>query len=145
VDKDGGESGYFVILQHPEIGFRALLADTGIIVGPIKLEEGYSLFSVLSKRRTKEAVVGFDTLCQNIRKRLIIEKRKQAANSFIAKLANQQQVSIDYKKLRLIKPSLIPMFTQRFMGFGGMMTAVPLLMQQWDWIKEYEKTKKIIP
>ena len=60
--KNGGESGYFVVLQHPEIGFRALLADTGTLVGPVKLEEGYSLFTVLGKRRTKEAIVGFDTL-----------------------------------------------------------------------------------
>jgi hypothetical protein len=45
----------------------------------------------------------------------------------------------------LVKPSLIPMFTQRFMGFGGMMTSVPLLMQQWDWIKEYEQLAKTIP
>jgi hypothetical protein len=143
--KNGGESGYFVILQHPEIGFRALLADTGTLVGPVKLEEGYSLFTVLGKRRTKEAIVGFDTLCQNVRERLMIEKRKQTTNRFIAKLAREQQVSIDYKKLKLVKPSLIPMFTQRFMGFGGMMTAVPLLMQQWDWIKEYEQLAKTIP
>ena len=143
--KNGGESGYFVILQHPEIGFRALLADTGTLVGPVKLEEGYSLFTVLGKRRTKEAIVGFDTLRQNVRERLMIEKRKQTTNHLIAKLAHEQQVSIDYEKLKLVKPSLIPMFTQRFMGFGGMMTAVPPLMQQWDWIKEYEQLAKTFP
>ncbi len=143
--KNGGESGFFVVIRHPEIGFRALLADTGILVGPVKLEEGYSLFTVLGKRRTKEAIVGFDTLCQNIRKRLMVEKRKNTTDRFIARLAHEQQVSIDYGKLKLIKPLLIPMFAQRFMGFGGMMTAVPLLMQQWDWIKEFEENKKIIP
>ncbi|MCX6121238.1 MAG: hypothetical protein NTX44_06425 [Ignavibacteriales bacterium] len=143
--KNGGESGYFGVLRHPEIGFRALLSDTGTLVGPVKLEEGYSLFTVLGKRRTKEAIVGFDTLCQNIRKRLLNEKQKQATDRFIAKLALEQQVSIDYKKLKLVKPSIIQMFTQRFMGFGGMMTAVPLLMQQWEWIKEYEQSIKVIP
>jgi parvulin-like peptidyl-prolyl isomerase len=143
--KNGGESGYFLVLQHPEIGFRALLANTGTLVGPVKLDEGYSLFTVLGKRRTKEAIVGFDTLCQNIRKRLLNEKRKQATGHFIAKLAHEQQVRIDYKKLKLVKPTLIQMFAQRFMGFGGMMTAVPLLMQQWDWIKEFEQPVKAIP
>jgi hypothetical protein len=141
--KNGGESGYFVVLQHPEIGFRALLADTETLVGPVKLEEGYSLFTVLDKRRTKDSIVGFDTLCQNIRERLMTEKRKQTINRFIAKLAREQQVSINYEKLKLVKPSLIPMFTQRFMGFGGMMNAVPFLMQQWDWIKEYEQSMKV--
>ena len=143
--KNGGESGFFKVLQHPEIGFRALLSDTGILIGPVKLDEGYSLFTVLGKRRTNDAIVGFDTLYQNISKRLMKEKRKQATDRFIAKLAYEQQVSIDYDKLKLVKPSLIQMFAQRFMGFGGMMTAVPLLMQQWDWIKEFELSTKVIP
>ena len=142
---NAGESGFFNILQHPEIGFRALLADTGTLIGPVKLEEGFSLFTVLGKRRTKEAIVDFDTLYQNIRNRLLLEKRKQAVNRFIANLAREQQISIDYRKVKMIKPSTIPMFSQRFMGFGGMMTAVPLLMQLWDWMKEYEQLAKTIP
>ena len=109
----------------------------------MKLEEGFSLFTVLGKRRTKEAIVDFDTLYQNIRNRLLLEKRKQAVNRFIANLAREQQ--IDYRKVKMIKPSTIPMFSQRFMGFGGMMTAVPLLMQLWDWMKEYEQLAKTIP
>ncbi len=139
----GGESGFFKVLQHPELGFRALMADTGKLVGPSRLPEGYSLFTVLGKRRTKEAVVGFDTLEHNVRARLTSDRRKQTTDRFIARLAEEQQVSIDYKKLKAIKPTSIPMFTQRFMGFGGMMTAVPILMQQWDWIKEFQKNAGI--
>jgi len=134
-----GESGFFKVLQYPELGFRALMADTEKLVGPCRLPEGYSLFTVLGKRRTKEAVVGFDTLEHNVRARLTSDRRKQTTDRFIARLAEDQQVSIDYKKLKSIKPTSIPMFTQRFMGFGGMMTAVPILMQQWDWIKEFQK------
>jgi parvulin-like peptidyl-prolyl isomerase len=138
-----GESGFFKILQHPELGFRALMADTGKLVGPCRLPEGYSLFTVLGKRRTKEAVVGFDTLEHNVRARLTSDRRKETTNRFIARLAEELQVSIDYKKLKAIKPTSIPMFTQRFMGFGGMMTAVPILMQQWDWIKEFQKKANV--
>ena len=143
--KNGGESGYFIIVQHPEIGFRALFAEPGKLIGPVRLDEGYSIFTVLGKRRTKDALVSFDTLCQNVRNRLTAEKRKHATDRFIANLAREQQVRIDYKKLKMVKPTRIQMFAQRFMGFGGMMTAVPLFMLQWDWIKEFEQTAKVIP
>ena len=135
----GGESGLFKILDHPELGFRALLADTGKLVGPLKLKEGYSLFTVLRKQRTNSAIVSFDTLRDNIEKRLITEKRKDTVDRFIASLAREQHVTIDSDKLKRVKPTLIPMFTRRYMGFGGMMSATPLLMRQWDWMKEYQK------
>jgi hypothetical protein len=140
---NGGESGFFTVLRYPELGFRAMLADTGKLQGPYKLPEGYSLFSVLGRRRTKEATVGFDTLVHNVRVRLTSEKRKQTTDRFIARLAEEQRVMINQGKLKTIKPTSIPMFAQRFMGFGGMMTAVPILLQQWDWIKEFQKKTSI--
>ena len=134
-----GESGYFQVVHHPELGFRALWAETGKLVGPVKLPEGYSLFTVLGKRRTKDALVSFDTLQQNIRSRLLNEQRKQAVNRLIANLAREQRLSIDHEKLRKVKVSMIPMFTRRQIGFGGKMSAFPILLQQWDWIDEYRE------
>ena len=141
--KNGGESGFFTVLRNPELGFRAMLSDTGKLEGPYKFPEGYSLFSVLGKRRTKEATVGFDSLAHNVRARLTSEKRKQTTDRFIARLAEEQRVVIDQRKLKTIKLTSIPMFAQRFMGFGGMMTAVPVFLQQWDWIKEFQKKTSI--
>jgi len=134
-----GESGYFQVVHHPELGFRALWAETGKLVGPVKLPEGYSLFTVLGKRRTKDALVSFDTLQQNIRSRLLNEQRKQAVNRLIANLAREQRLSIDHEKLRKVKVSMIPMFTRRQIGFGGKMSAFPILLQQWDWIDECQE------
>jgi parvulin-like peptidyl-prolyl isomerase len=133
---NGGESKYFRVIRHPELGFEALMADRGELTGPVKLPEGYSLFIVLGKRRTKEATVGFDTLRQNIRVRLLGEKRKQTVDRFIANLVREQKVSIDEEKLRNVRIDQVPMFTRRFIGFGGRMAAAPLLMKQWDWVKE---------
>jgi len=77
VGTEGGESGYFDVSEHPEIGFRALMVDTSVIVGPVRLAEGYSLFRVLGKRSTTRALTVFDTLRGNIQRRLLIEKRKE--------------------------------------------------------------------
>lgn len=141
--KTSGESGYFRVVEHPEIGFRALDADTGKLVGPVQLPEGFSVFTVLGKRSTKEAVTSFDTLTQNVRARILTEKRKQVLNSVIANLAREKQVRINYEKLKTVRVTLIPTFTRRYIGFGGRITAVPLLMQQWDWIKTYLSAEKL--
>ncbi|RPI03747.1 MAG: hypothetical protein EHM64_11835 [Ignavibacteriae bacterium] len=142
---NGGESGYFLVRQHPDIGFHALCADTGTLVGPLHLTEGYSVFKLIGKRRMKEAGADFDTLRQNIKAWLLTEQRKQVMDRFIADLARRQQVSINYSALKNVKITTIPMFTRRHIGFGGTMSAEPILMQQWDWIKEFQQPINIVP
>jgi parvulin-like peptidyl-prolyl isomerase len=143
--KNGGESGYFLVSQHPDIGFHALYADTGKLIGPLHLTDGYSIFKIIGKRRTKGASTDFDTLRQNIKTKLLIEKRKQTIDRFIANLARRQQVTINYSALKNVKITAIPMFTRRRIGFGGTMSAEPMLLQQWDWIKEFQKPINILP
>ncbi len=141
----GGESGFFVLIEHPELGFEAMNADTGTLVGPLRIPEGYSIFQVLGKKQTKDAVVGFDRLKNNVSSRLLAEKRKQTIDQYIARLAREQHVAVDYQALRRITISTVPMFTRRLVGFGGRMTAVPLLMKQWDWINDYLKPETVLP
>ena len=143
--KNGGESGFFRVSENPELGFQAMTADTGRLVGPLKLKEGYSLFTVIAKRQTAQAKVGFDTLKTNVTKRLLGEKRRETLNSLVAGLAREQGVVIDQRKLREIEYSQIPVFTRRLIGFGGRMAAFPLLMQMWDWVKEFQQPPTIFP
>jgi parvulin-like peptidyl-prolyl isomerase len=142
---NGGESGFFTVDRHPEIGFRALEADTGKLVGPLNLNEGYSIFMVLGKRRAKNAAVNFNTLAASVRTRLLKEKQQHTTDRFIAELARKQKVTVNYTALKNVKISPIPMFTRRYLGFGGVMTAIPLLMQQWNWIKEFQQSGKFLP
>jgi parvulin-like peptidyl-prolyl isomerase len=139
----GGESGFFPVIEHPEIGFRALLAEVGTVIGPVDVPGGASVFSVLAKRRAERATVGFDSLKHNITGRLLSEKRKRALDRMIASLARENQVAIDYEQLKLVTVTLIPTFTRRYIGFGGHMTAVPLFMQQWDWVKELPPAEQL--
>jgi len=143
--KNGGESGYFDVAEHPEIGFHALMADTSTLLGPLKLPEGFSVFRVLGKRSTKRALASFDTLRSNMQRRLLTEKRKATLDRFVAEQAREQRVIINQNKLKQVRYSRIPMFTRRFVGFGGRMAATPLLMQMWDWITQFQQPPSIIP
>jgi len=141
----GGESGYFLVAEHPEIGFEALNADSGVLVGPVKSPDGFSLFTTLGTRRTRETAADFETLKDNVRGRLTDEMKKQALDRAVAGLARQERPVINYDRLRDVNITNIPMFTRRLIGFGGRMNAAPLLMRQWDWVKEYQQPPEVMP
>ncbi len=141
----GGESGFFDVSLHPEIGFLALNTDSGKLAGPVKVPEGVSLFQVLGKRLTPKAVTNFDILRKNVRARLLVEKRKRAIDRFIAEAARDQHVTIDYEKLKRVAYNRVPMFTRRLIGFGGRMSAAPMLMKLWDWTRQYRPPEEVIP
>lgn len=141
----GGESGFFEVRLHPDLGFQALMTDSGKIAGPVKLPEGYSLSQVLGKRLTRNARTNFDILRRSVYNRLLAEKQKHTVDAYIADLARKERVSIDYGKLHRLSYNRIPMFTRRLIGFGGRMSAAPMLMRQWDWINEYLPPNEVIP
>lgn len=140
--RSGGASGWFRVDAHPELGFDAMDADTGKIVGPLKLREGWSLFQVLGKRLAERGVP-FDVLKTNVRQRLLQERRKQAVDRCVAELVRSRHVVIDAAKLRKLTVTNVPMFTRRLIGFGGRMAAFPMLMKAWDWANRSPET--IVP
>lgn len=142
----GGVSGYFSLSQHPELGCRAMLADTARLSGPIKLTEGYSIFKVLGKKRINigeypEA----DSLSINIRANLTARKREQSMNVYLANLAKKYSVDIYYRNLNAVEIQPANMFTRRIIGFGGVITAAPMLYPNWEWVKEWREEGKILP
>jgi hypothetical protein len=36
-------------------------------------------------------------------------------------------------------------FTRRYIGFGGMMNAAPLLQPEWGWVQEYIRSRSQVP
>jgi len=141
----GGASGWFRVDAHPVIGFEALDADTGKIVGPLRLDEGWSLFQLTGRRKTAEARADFAVLKRNVYARLIAERRKQAVDRAIADLVRRYHVAIDGAKLRNITITHVPMFTRRLIGFGGRMAAFPQLMKAWDWVNQQAPVETVVP
>ena len=142
----GGESGFFRVTEHPELGFAALAEDTGKLAGPVRLPEGYSIFKVLGKREAgKDTTALFDSLCTTVRKVILSEKRQAAINDAISSLAKDQHVRIDAKKLGTVSIQSTQMATSRYLGFGGVILAVPMINPQWQWIKEVEGIQNLLP
>ncbi len=142
----GGVSGYFPLSQHPELGRRAMLADTAELIGPVKLSEGYSIFKVLGKKRiSTEEYPEVDSLRINIKANLTARKRQQSMNVYLASLAKKYSVEIYYRNLNAVEIQPANMFTRRIIGFGGVVTAAPMLYPNWEWVKEWRDGGKILP
>lgn len=131
----GGVSGFFRVDSLPELGMAALLTDSGSYGGPVHLREGYAVFQVLGKRRT-----GIDTLAPPPdslmaagRKLLRAERREQAVRDIVTDLARRAGVRIDVGRLRALQVNPSNMVTRRYIGFGGVVTAVPSIAPLWDW------------
>jgi parvulin-like peptidyl-prolyl isomerase len=142
----GGESGYFHVRSFPDLGVRALLADSGQLVGPVSLTGGYSLFRVLGKRLPKaDGSVTVDSLRKALHDVIRSDNRQRSLDRFIAGLAEKFGVKMYYDRLRDLTLFGHSMFTHRYIGFGGMMNAAPLLQPEWGWVQEYLRSQNQAP
>jgi hypothetical protein len=142
----GGESGFFRVRSYPELGIRALAADTGRLIGPVAVEGGYSVFRVLGKRGAAgDAGMTLDSLRSLLRPRIRYEKRRHAIDRFIAGLALKYGVNMYYDRLQKVDILRHNMFTRRLIGFGGMINAAPVLKPEWGWVQEYLRAKRQAP
>jgi hypothetical protein len=66
-------------------------------------------------------------------------------DGYVAGLAKHYSVDINYEKLRAITIQPANMFTRRNIGFGGVVTATPILYPNWEWVKEYRDGGNILP
>jgi hypothetical protein len=129
-----GVSGFFRVSTNPALGFPALLQDSGSIGGPLKLKEGFSIFTTLEKRTSRpDGALHLDSLKYFSREGALMQKQKQAVDSLVGALARSAGVRIYTNRLSRIQVSMPNMFTRRFIGFGGTVTAVPTIMQLWNW------------
>ncbi len=142
----GGESGYFSIIDHPLLGLRALQSDTGRLVGPLKLPEGYSVFVVLGKRQSGgDSVTAFPALVDGYRNELAARRRQDILNRFVAGKTKEYHVRFYYHKLASVDIPPVNMVTRRFIGFGGSMLAAPALYPVWRWIKGAANVEEVMP
>jgi len=142
----GGESGFFVVSDHPQIGFHALESEVGALAGPIRVATGYSVFSVLGKRQlSPDSTISYDSLKALFRNALLAEKTQAQLNAFVASAAKKYRVRLHYDRLKTVEIMPANMVTRRFIGFGGSMLAVPSLSLLWQWVGESKDVQEIFP
>ena len=74
-----------------------------------------------------------------------LSKAAETINRYVAKLASKYTVEVYFDRLKNVGISSSNMVTRRYLGFGGSMMAVPMLLQLWDWLDTWEHAKKISP
>ncbi len=141
-----GESGFFPVIRHPEIGVRALDAEKGELVGPVKVPEGYSVFAVLDvRRKAGDTVYSWSTVRRAVQQQLLLHKRERVLNEYIAAKAASYNVRMHFDRLAGVDVPKTNIVTRRFLGFGGSMLAAPPLTPLWYWLENIELDKFVTP
>jgi parvulin-like peptidyl-prolyl isomerase len=136
--ENGGESGWFSSKEHGDLGFYASTADSGQLIGPLRIKEGLTIFKVLGKRTlidTSGAV--FEKYKSAIEKKLLEDKKEETTSHYVAGLAKKYGITINRDALRNLHTTTTQMFTWRYLGFGGRIVAVPGVAFDSGWAQEY--------
>lgn len=130
----GGESGFFRVDSMPQLGVAALWTDSGSYAGPLSLREGFSVFQVLGKRiAVQDTVPPPDSLKAVSRRMVRAERQQQVLVNTVGELARKAGVRIFEDRLRAVRVNPSNMVTRRFLGFGGVIMAVPSIFPLWQW------------
>ncbi|MCX8056700.1 MAG: peptidylprolyl isomerase [Ignavibacteria bacterium] len=143
-----GEFGYFPSYMYGEIGRTAERLNIGEIFAPIETQDGYSIIKLLDKkieRPDTSNIQDLGELKEKIRTELKQKKFDQQRDRLVAQLAQKYVKNINIDLLKSIKVSNLNMFVYRYMGFGGKMTAVPIISPYVSWYEEWKKINKSLP
>lgn len=139
----GGEFGLFPVNKFGELGRIASQMEVGDIYGPLKLPEGYSIFQLIDKKHRDDSLsVPFEKLKDDYKSELLHNKLMQKMNDYTLQLALEYGIDINPDLLNSIEVTGINSFAIRYLGFGGKITAVPLVTPNNSWVESY--LKKII-
>ncbi|HSD63647.1 MAG TPA: peptidylprolyl isomerase, partial [Ignavibacteriaceae bacterium] len=140
----GGVFGYFNITQHGEIGRIASQLKINDIYGPVKLDDGYSIFKVLDKKDdTTSYSMSFDEVKAQLIEKITLSKFEKYINEYNAALANKYSVEINDDALKNIDGIFMNLVVARYMGFGGEIYAVPYTEEYSGWYDIWQKNRNI--
>ncbi len=141
--KSGGEYGLFPVTENGEIGRIASTMNVGDIYGPLELKEGYSIFKLIDKQEQKLIPEQpYEKVKDKYRHDLTYQKLYKKMTDFTYALSVKYGVSLNLDLLEEISVTTLPSFGIRFLGFGGKMTAVPLIAPNVDWAEQWIKNQQ---
>jgi parvulin-like peptidyl-prolyl isomerase len=143
-----GEFGFFPTSMYDEIGRTAERMKLGEIFAPVETKDGFSIIKLLDKkieRPDTANIVNFTDLKEKIRNELKQKKFDHERDKLVAELAQKYVKNININLLNSIQVTNLNMFVYRYMGFGGKMTAVPVISPYVSWYEEWKKINKTLP
>ncbi len=142
----GGEFGFFPVTAHGEIGKQAAKMKIEDVYGPLKLAEGYSLFKLIGKKESAAPTSKtYNEVKSSIKEDLLYQKFIKHFYNYTGELADKFGISINKKNLNAVNVTNINMFTYRYIGFGGVMTAMPFTNSWYEWYDIWKNSKKVNP
>lgn len=143
-----GEFGKFPVTSYGEIGKIAATMQVGDIYGPLKVPEGYSIFKLIEKDTAYvEKPKTFEQVKEQYKQDLAFQKAQMKLTDYTYNLAMKYNIEINITELDKIQTTRLPSFGLRNLGFGGKITAVPILAPNVDWAYRWiqSQNKKVIP
>ncbi|HEY6867022.1 MAG TPA: hypothetical protein VI792_07185, partial [Candidatus Eisenbacteria bacterium] len=140
----GGRSGFFAVERHPRLGYAALLTPADSLCGPIRVEDGPTVFRVLGKRLRPDSLAG-RALLERAREEATVRRRADRVARYVASLARGSRVEFNYASLPGVEVFPSNMVTKRYIGFGGGMLAAPSLTPLWDWVPIWRAAGAAVP
>jgi hypothetical protein len=142
----GGVGGDTVWIRASELGeVGAVVAELkpGEIYGPVPREGQFVIYKLLEKK----SAVSDSVLSKSIREAknlLLAQKKRRILNEYVARLAEESNVRVFFNRLHDLDVTPLQMFTLRYIGFGGKISAVPPLYPREDWVKYLQKKASIV-
>lgn len=143
-----GEFGKFPVTSYGDIGRIAATMQIGDVYGPLKVPEGYSIFKLIEKDTAYvEKPKTFEQVKEQYRQDIAFQKAKMKLNDYTYNLALKYNIELNIPELDKIQTTRLPSFGIRNLGFGGKITAVPILAPNVEWAYRWimKQNKRIIP
>lgn len=143
---ENGETGLKPAVFLGDIGIIASKLDLNQLYGPIKRGDGYSLLLVKQKSSINDSLkFEYENSKEQLRTYLFQKKLNKFLSNKTAGLAQKYNAKAFESELKDIKTSNIVMFVHRLMGFGGRISALPLLDNWADFIDINQLRQELIP
>jgi hypothetical protein len=142
----GGEFGYFPVSEFDEIGKVASKLKLNQIYGPIRTGNGYSIIKLIGRKiDSTKSSADFETVKDQLKEELLTKEFNKKFYKYIAALAEKYHYSVNEQALKNLKVLNTPMFTFKYIGFGGRIAALPFLDAWYDWVKYIDNNANIAP
>ncbi|MGC8595569.1 MAG: peptidylprolyl isomerase [Candidatus Kryptoniota bacterium] len=129
-----------------EIGRIVAKLRIGQVYGPVATDSGYLIIKLVDRRYdTTNTNSVFEQKEEEIRQDVLEKKFNEKFYRYIAELSEKYGVQINYEALKKLDVINIPMFTYKYIGFGGKITAMPYIGPWYDWTKYVKNKGWLIP
>jgi len=139
-----GVIDFFPITMNKELGEPASKMNKGEIFGPFPVTDGYSMIELLEKRVADSTTLqSFSEVKDVVFEQVRIQKLQEKFDGYIASLAKKYEVQINESVLNSVELNPIQLFTYRYMGFGGRITAFPYTTPQYKWFEIFKQKEEL--